>query len=240
MGSYRGGDLSSLQRLRKKIYIIVFESDSPTGKLFDVVLLWAIFFSTFIVILESDPQIRSSYGSHLKYMEWIFTILFSIEYGIRIFCAPKPFVYIKSFFGIIDFISIVPTYLSLFFPGAQFLLLTRVVRLLRVFRVLKLVRYSQESRSLGRALRHSQYKITVFLGVVITFLLILGTIMHLIENGNPGFSSISASVYWAVVTMTTVGYGDVVPMTRLRKIFSCNDYDYGLWGDCCSNGYIGC
>lgn len=215
-----GEELSSLKGWREKLYIIIFEADTPEGKIFDIVLLLSILLSTFVVILESDPEIRTTYGAHLQDLEWFFTIVFSLEYGLRILCARSVSGYMKSFFGVVDFIAIVPTYLSLFFPGAQFLLLTRVIRLLRIFRVLKLVRYSQESRVLVKALRSSQYKVTVFLGVVVTFILILGTIMHLVEEGNPGFSSISEGVYWAVVTMTTVGYGDVVPLTGLGKFLA--------------------
>ena len=176
--------------------------------------------STVAVVLESDIGIRESYGTYLKIAEWGFTILFSIEYGLRLLCAPNPLRYARSFFGVVDLISIVPTYLSLLFPGAQLFLVTRFVRLLRVFRVLKLVRYSQESRFLIRALLASRYKITVFLGTVFIFMLVLGTLMHLIEEGNPGFSSILGGVYWAIVTMTTVGYGDVVPLTGMGKFLA--------------------
>ena len=123
---------------RHKLYIIIFEAETPAGKLFDLVLLWAILLSSFSLVLESDVDIRASYGNHLRYAEWVFTILFSIEYGFRIFCAPQPLRYMKSFFGVVDLIAIVPTYLSLIIPGAQFLLVTRIIRLLRVFRILKL------------------------------------------------------------------------------------------------------
>ena len=205
---------------RQKLYIIIFEADTPAGKLFDIILLWAILISSFSVILESDVQIRDSYGIYLKSVEWFFTIVFSIEYGLRILCAPKPFGYIRSFFGIVDLISIVPTYLSLIFPGAQMLSVTRFIRFLRVFRILKLARYSQESKFLVRALMASRYKITVFLGTVSTLVLLLGTLMYLVEEGNPGFSSILGGMYWSIVTMTTVGYGDVVPLTGMGRFLA--------------------
>ena len=205
---------------RQRLYIVIFESSTPMGKLFDVVLIWAIFISTFSVVLESDVEIRDSYGTYLIFVEWVFTLLFSIEYVLRIVCARNPLGYMRSFFGVVDLVSIVPTYLSLIFPGAQLLLVTRFIRLLRIFRVLKLVRYSQESRFLIRALMASRYKIVVFLGTVFIFILMLGTIMHLVEDGSPGFSSILGGMYWAIVTMTTVGYGDVVPLTGVGKFLA--------------------
>ena len=208
------------QRWKQKLYIIIFEADTPAGRLFDLILLWAILFSVLSVVLESEVEIRKLYGTYLRLIEWGFTILFSIEYGVRVLCAKKPLVYIKSFFGVVDLVSIAPTYLSLFFPGTQFLLVTRAVRLLRIFRILKLARYLQESRVLITALRASRYKITVFLGAILTVLLILGTIMHLVERDTPGFSSIFKGMYWAVVTMTTVGYGDVVPLTGVGKLIA--------------------
>ncbi len=205
---------------RKKLYVIIFEADTYGGKFFDVGLLWAILLSVFCIVLESDAEIRRDYGVFLRYVEWSFTIIFTIEYVVRIVCSKNPFTYIKSFFGIVDLISIVPAYLSLLIPGAQFLLVTRTIRLLRVFRVLKLARYLQESRVLLQALGASRYKVTVFLGVVLTVILILGTIMHLVEAGNPGFSTIFHGMYWSIVTMTTVGYGDVVPLTGVGKLLA--------------------
>ena len=205
---------------RHKLYIIIFEADTAPGRLFDVVLFWAIILSVFSVLLESDPQIRAEYGPFLKNAEWFFTILFTIEFILRIVTVDKPLTYLKSFFGIVDFLAIAPTYLSLFVTGTQFLLVIRAIRLLRVFRVLKLARYLQESRVLTDALLASRAKITVFLGAVLTIVLIMGTIMYLVEQGNPGFNNIFKGMYWAIVTMTTVGYGDAVPLTNLGKFIA--------------------
>ena len=206
--------------LKQKIYEIIFEADTPAGKWFDISLLWVIILSIFCVILESDRQISQSYFNELRILEWSFTILFTIEYLLRIFSAKNTKKYILSFFGVVDFIAIVPGYLSLFIVGTQYLLVIRALRLLRVFRILKLARYLQESQMLINALKASRIKITVFLGAVITIVLIAGTLMHIIERENPGFSSIFQGMYWAIVTMTTVGYGDVVPTTIVGKVLS--------------------
>lgn len=205
---------------KEKLYTVIFEADTKAGKLFDVALLWTIVLSVLVVLLESDQTISRDYRTYLQVAEWVFTILFTLEYILRIVSVEKPIRYIGSFFGIVDFLSIVPTYLSLFVPGSQFLLVIRAIRLLRVFRVLKLVRYSQESQILLKALSASRAKITVFLGAVLTMILIVGTLMYMVEEGNPGFSSIFSSMYWAVVTMTTVGFGDAVPVTTLGKFLA--------------------
>ena len=172
---------------RKDIYTIIFESDTRAGQFFDIILLWAIILSVFSVILESDYNINIKYGATLRYIEWFFTILFSLEYIVRILTVKRAKQYIFSFFGIVDFIAIAPTYLSLFIVGTHYLLVIRAIRLLRVFRILKLARYLQESQLLIQALKASRIKITVFLGAVLTLVLIMGTLMHIIENQNPVF-----------------------------------------------------
>ena len=206
------------QTLKERLYIIIFEADTFAGKLFDVVLLVAILLSVLAVMLESVVDIKIHYGSLLYKIEWFFTILFSIEYLARIFISHKPKKYIFSFFGIIDLLSILPTFIGLVVSGAHSLLIIRSIRLLRVFRVLKMVRFLGEASSLMKALRSSRAKIIVFIGGVFCLTVILGTIMYLIEGGENGFTSIPRSIYWAVVTLTTVGYGDIAPGTTLGQI----------------------
>lgn len=199
--------------LKSKVYTVIFEADTPAGKAFDVVLFIAIGLSVMVVMLESVKPIRANYGDLLTALEWILTILFSLEYVLRLWCVRRPLQYAKSFFGIVDIVSVIPTYLSLFFAGTQYLLIVRALRLLRVFRVLKLGHYLGEAEVLGRALKASIPKITVFLGVVLTGAMIVGAAMYLIEGPESGFTSIPLGVYWAIVTMTTVGYGDIAPQT---------------------------
>ena len=208
--------------LRERLHEIIFEADTRAGTVFDVGLMIAILASVVAVLLESVGQIARDYGSWLRAAEWIFTALFTVEYGLRLYCVRNPIRYARSFFGIVDLMAVLPTYLSLLVPGAQSLLVVRVLRLLRVFRVLKLVHFLSEASVLGRALRASLPKVTVFLGSVLCTVVIIGTAMHLIEGGRPGFGDIPESMYWAVVTLTTVGYGDVVPLTTVgRALASC-------------------
>lgn len=205
---------------RKKLYIIVFSASTKAGKVFDLSLLWIILLSVLTVILESIPELGRQYHMFFNHIEWIFTLLFTLEYTLRIAISPKPFRYIFSFWGIIDFLAAIPMYFSLIFPGLQFVLVIRFLRFLRVFRILKIGRFTNEARVLSEALRASLYKITIFLTAILVLVLLLGTLMYVVEGQQQGFSSIPQSIYWAIVTITTVGYGDVVPQTIMGKFIA--------------------
>ena len=205
---------------RRRLFIVIFGTDTNAGRRFDVALLWAIILSILTVMLESVDFIRQEYGSWLRIAEWGFTIVFTIEYIARIISIRKPMYYLTSFYGIIDFLSVIPTYLSLFVGGGQYLLVIRGLRLMRIFRILKLTRYMGEASTLGAALKASRHKIAVFLWAVFTIVLIMGTIMYLVEGGENGFTSIPKSIYWAIVTLTTVGYGDIAPQTAFGQILA--------------------
>jgi len=206
--------------LRRKIFVTIFGTETPLGKAFDVILLWMIIVSVTVVILESVSSLRISYHDIFQTTEWVFTIAFTLEYLLRIYSAPKPLKYIISFYGVIDLLAILPTFLGLFFDQYTFLLTIRALRLLRMFRVLKLARYVKEAAVLARALQHSKQKIIVFFGAVLTMVLILGSLLYLIEGEEHGFTSIPQSMYWAIVTITTVGYGDIAPATVLGKVLA--------------------
>lgn len=205
---------------RNKLHEIIYGTHTPAGKLFDIVLLVVILYSIIVVMLESVPAINARYHSFLDISEWIVTILFTIEYILRIICIKKPGRYIFSFFGIIDLLSTIPKYLSFFVAGSQFITAFRALRLLRVFRILKLVRFMGESNNLVRALQASRTKIFVFVFFVMIISVLLGTIMYLVEGPEHGFNSIPQSVYWTIVTLTTVGYGDISPETGLGQIIA--------------------
>jgi len=205
---------------RDRIHEVIFEAETPAGKAFDVALLVAIVVSILAVCLESVASIRAQYGPALRALEWGITILFTIEYILRLYSVGKPWRYALSFYGIVDLLSFLPTYLSFFVAGSQSLLVIRALRLLRVFRVLKLVHFVGEARLLRAALRASTRKIIVFLGAVLTIVVIVGALMYLIEGSENGFTSIPQAIYWAIVTMTTVGYGDIAPQTLLGKILA--------------------
>lgn len=202
------------------MYHVIFEAETLAGKRFDVLLLWAIALSVVVVLLESVSSVRLQYGRWLRLIEWVFTILFTIEYALRIYCVRRPWGYIRSFYGLVDLMAILPTYISLFVVGAQSLLVIRALRLLRLFRVFKLVRFVGESRILIQALYASRIKIAVFIGGVLSLVLIMGSLMYLVEGAENGFTSIPKGVYWAVVTMTTVGYGDITPKTGFGQFLS--------------------
>ena len=214
--NYQAGD----SNLRKKLYLIIFGVDTPAGKMFDVALIISIILSVIAVMLDSVAHINEAYGNFFYVIEWFFTVLFTIEYVMRLYCIGKPARYARSFLGIVDIMAILPTYISMFFPGTQYLIAIRILRILRVFRVLKLVEYSQEAQTLVQALRASKRKIIVFVFAVLTLVIIFGSIMYLIEGEESGFTSVPKSVYWAIVTMTTVGYGDMISHTRISRLIN--------------------
>lgn len=206
--------------MREKINHIIFNHDTKDSKLFDVILLWVILVSVLVVVLESVPSLHDEYFYEFYYIEWFITILFTLEYTVRIWSTKTPFRYIFSFWGFVDLMSIAPTYLELIDFGFHYLLAIRILRLLRVFRILRLVRFNREAQKLLLAMRGSWRKIVVFLLAVFSIMVLLGTLMYVIEGGENGFSSIPQSIYWAIVTVTTVGFGDIVPQTVLGKILS--------------------
>jgi voltage-gated potassium channel len=199
--------------LRARLHEIIFESHTPAGRAFDVGLLWAIVLSVTAVMLDSVAHLRAEYGPVLRPVEWLFTVLFTVEYLLRLYAVRYPRRYATSFFGLVDLLAILPTYLSVLIPGAQTLLVVRVLRLLRIFRVLKLVSFLGEAEVLLTALRASRPKITVFLVAVLSTVVIMGAVMYLLEGEESGFDSIPRGMYWAIVTMTTVGFGDITPRT---------------------------
>ncbi|GGH13286.1 ion transporter [Sphingobacterium alkalisoli] len=206
--------------LRKKIYIVIFRSDTALGKLFDVVLLWLIVLSILSVVLESVESFRNQHLLAIRIAEWFFTACFTMEYALRIYSVHRARRYIFSFYGLIDLLAFLPAYVSLFFAGTQYLVVVRALRLLRVFRILKLTRFLSESNILRTALKASMYKITVFLSSVLTLVTIIGTLMYVIEGGESGFTSIPVSIYWAIVTITTVGYGDISPQSPAGQLLA--------------------
>jgi voltage-gated potassium channel len=211
---------ASLHPLRATLHEIIFEADTPAGKVFDVLLIVSIVASVVLVMLDSVSSIQIAYGELLYLGEWFFTILFTVEYILRLFCVGRPLAYATSFFGVVDLLAVLPTYLSIFFPGTQYFLVIRILRVLRIFRVLKLVTYVGETRLMMQALRASRRKITVFLFAVLTLVIIFGALIYLIEDPESGFTSIPRSIYWAIVTLTTVGYGDISPKTDLGQAVS--------------------
>jgi len=213
-------ETGALKRWRLKFHEVIFEADTPAGKWFDVLLILAISISVVLVMIDSVAVIRNAYGRILLVGEWFFTILFTIEYLLRLFSVGRPWAYATSFFGVVDLLAILPTYLSIIIPGAQYLLVIRILRVLRIFRILKLVQYLGEARLLTQALRASRRKITVFLFVVLTLVTIFGSLIYLIEDPRDGFTSIPKSIYWSIVTLTTVGYGDIFPKTNLGQLLS--------------------
>ena len=213
-------DSTSKQKYKDRIYQIIFEADTPAGKLFDVLLIWSILISVALVVIESVHQFKEQYQLFLTAGEWLFTILFSIEYLLRIYVTRRKRAYIFSFYGIVDFLAILPTYVSLILPGTHYLMVIRILRLMRVFRIFKLTGYTSEAKVLAMALTASRRKIFVFFSTIAVLVVVIGAIMYVIEGPQYGFKDIPTSIYWAVVTLTTVGYGDLSPQTFVGQFFA--------------------
>lgn len=205
---------------RRTLFEIIFEANTPVGKWFDIILIVCILLSVMTVMLDSVASFQANYGNLLNVAEWFFTILFTIEYILRLICIGRPIRYAVSFFGVVDLLAILPTYLSLLFFGSSYLLVVRILRVLRIFRVLKLGRLTKEAAVLKNALYASRRKIFVFLFVVLILVIIIGSLMYMIEDAQHGFTSIPRSVYWAIVTLTTVGYGDISPQTSAGQFLA--------------------
>jgi voltage-gated potassium channel len=205
---------------RVRLHEVIFEADTPAGRAFDLALLIAIVASVAAVMLESVAAVRAEYGAVLHAVEWTLTVAFTVEYALRLVAVDRPGRYARSFFGLVDLLAIAPTYLAFVVPQTQSLMVIRVIRLLRVFRILKLAQFLTEAQVLVTALRASRRKITVFLGGIVAVVIIVGTLMYVIEGEDHGFTSIPISMYWAVVTMTTVGYGDIAPRTPIGQLLA--------------------
>ena len=214
------GKRTELTGFRLRMYEIIFESDTIAGRIFDVSILALILASITVILLESVEWFHARFSAYLIAIEWFFTIVFTIEYAARLWTVTSPRRYALSFFGIVDLISILPSYLALVIPGAQSLMVIRSIRLLRVFRILKLSRFIGEGQFLVMALKSSRHKIIIFLFTVLTTVIIMGTIMYMVEGPANGFTSIPRSIYWSIVTMTTVGYGDLAPRTDLGQLLA--------------------
>ncbi|MBS4077854.1 MULTISPECIES: ion transporter [Pseudomonas] len=212
--------MDSSNNWRERLYVMIFQSDTLAGRRFDGILLLIILASLVIVMLDSIDSIHQNYANVLAYIEWGFTIIFLGEYILRLYCSPKPLRYAFSFYGLVDLLAIVPGILALYYSDAQYLLIIRIIRMLRIFRVLKLSPYLKQANYLMSALRGSKQKIVVFLVSVCTLVTVFGTLMYVIEGPEHGFTSIPKGIYWAIVTLTTVGFGDIVPKTPLGQVIS--------------------
>lgn len=213
-------DHEQMSPWRESIKEVIFGSETRLGKLFDIILIVSIICSVLVVMLGSVTRIQIKYSELFLYLEWFFTILFTIEYSLRLVSVHRPLLYVRSFFGVVDFLSIIPTYLSLLFPTVKYMLVIRILRLLRIFRVLKLTAYMGEAQVLMGALRKSSRKIIVFLYTIITLVVVFGALMYVVEGSESGFTSIPKAMYWALVTLTTVGYGDIAPQTTLGQLIA--------------------
>lgn len=205
---------------RERWHRIVFEHDTPAGRAFDVVLIIAILASVAVVTIESIPSLSPTVRLTLRVLEWLFTVLFTVDYALRLWTSPEPRKYALSFYGIVDLLATLPAYLSILFPAGRYLALIRILRVLRIFRILKLTTYVREASVLASAMRASRQKIIVFLFTVLVAVVVVGSLMFLIEGEAAGFTSIPTSMYWAIVTLTTVGYGDIAPMTTLGRLLA--------------------
>ncbi|WP_407315905.1 ion transporter [Pseudomonas sp. nanlin1] len=209
-----------MQSWRERLYVIIFQSDTDAGRRFDKMLLLIIMASLLVVIIDSVESIHRDYAGLFAWIEWGFTLVFALEYLLRLYCSPKPLRYAFSFYGLIDLLAIVPGILAIYYSDAQYLMIVRVLRMLRIFRVLKLNRYLKQANYLLSALRGSRQKIIVFLLSVSTLVTVFGTLMYVVEGPEHGFTSIPKGIYWAIVTLTTVGFGDIVPKTPLGQVLS--------------------
>lgn len=205
------------KKLKEQLYVIIFGTHTKAGKAFDLVLIALILTSLVVLVLDSTPSINAIWGGTLRQTEYALTALFTIEYLTRLWCSPKPKAYARSFYGMVDFISILPTYLAILLPGATYMGVIRLIRVMRIFRILKLVRYLQDSNILVRSLLMARRKVFIFFSAVAILVTIFGTLLYVIEGPDNGFTSVPQSIYWAIVTITTVGYGDLVPQTALGK-----------------------
>ena len=206
--------------LRRRLHDLIFQHDSPAERAFDLVLIVAILLSVIVIMLDSVATIAARWGPALQRAEWAFTILFTIEYVLRTWTSARPLAYVRSFFGVVDLLAILPSYLAIIFPPGRFLIAFRILRVVRIFRILKLAQYVEEGSVLVAAMRASRYKITVFVTVVLTIVTVAGSLMYLVEGAAAGFTSIPQGMYWAIVTLTTVGYGDVAPVTALGRFLA--------------------
>jgi len=213
-------DGETLSPWRESLNTVIFGSETPMGKAFDVVLSISIVLSVIVIMLDSVEAIQNRYAQALYIIEWLFTLLFTLEYGLRLISVRRPWLYFRSFFGLVDLISILPSYLILLFPGTQAMLAIRILRLLRVFRILKLSAYMDEAEVMMAALHKSSRKIMVFLYAVFMLVIVFGSLVYVVESREAGFTSIPRSVYWAIVTLTTVGYGDISPQTPLGQLLA--------------------
>ncbi|WP_158264537.1 ion transporter [Photobacterium rosenbergii] len=202
---------------KQRLYQIIFGTQTKAGRNFDIALIVAILCSELILILSTIRSVDFKYSEALTVLEWVFTILFTIEYALRLYCSPKPWAYARSFYGVIDLIAVLPSYLAFLFPGSNYLLIIRLIRVMRIFRILKLARFLKDSNILLRSLLMAQRKILVFFSTVAILVTVLGSLLYIIEGPDNGFTSIPTSIYWAIVTITTVGYGDIVPQTDMGK-----------------------
>ncbi|MGR5061749.1 ion transporter [Photobacterium sp. DNB22_13_2] len=202
---------------KQRLYQIIFGTQTKAGRNFDIALIVAILCSELILILSTIRTVEFKYSEALTVLEWVFTLLFTVEYLLRLYCSPKPWAYARSFYGVIDLIAVLPSYLAFLFPGSNYLLIIRLIRVMRIFRILKLARFLKDSNILLRSLLMAQRKILVFFSSVAILVTVLGSLLYIVEGPNNGFTSIPASIYWAIVTITTVGYGDIVPQTDIGK-----------------------
>ena len=210
-------NIESESPLKRQLRTIIFGTDTPAGRYFDIALMVCIVLSVGLVFLDTVEMFHREYGQIIRVLEWVFTVIFTIEYGLRLYCATHPVLYARSFYGVVDLLSVLPSYLALLIPGANFTLVIRILRLFRIFRVLKLLRYLSEGNVLLRAMMQSSRKVFLFFFSVSLIVMVLSAVMYVVEGPDNGFSSIPKSVYWTIVTISTVGYGDITPKTGLGQ-----------------------